>query len=74
MADRDSEKQLDQLEVDAAKTEPRPSAPIWEIVQPNAIVPELMAITLRPVHCGHAVQIDHAPKEPYPSCGQDLGR
>ena len=38
--------ELDRLEADTAKTEYRPSAPIGEIVQPSAIMPELVAKVL----------------------------
>ena len=56
-------KRLDRLEGATVKPETAPSAIVREIVQPSANGPQLVAMMLRPLHCGDAVQIDRAPSE-----------
>lgn len=56
-------KRLDRLEGATVKAETGPSAIVRQFVQPSATGPELVAMMLRPLHCGDAVQIDRAPGE-----------
>ena len=56
-------KRLDRLEGATPKPETEICAIIREIVQPSATGPELVAIMLRPLHGGDAVQIARAPGE-----------
>lgn len=63
MADRDFERRLDRLEVDIAKAESRPSAPIGENVQPSAIMSELVAKLLWSLRGCDSAPIDCVPNE-----------
>lgn len=56
-------KRLDRLEGATMKAETEIRAIVRQIAQPSATGPELVAMMLRPLHCGDAVQIDRAPGE-----------
>ena len=56
-------KRLDQLEGVTVQQRPKPVAIVRETMLPSSTEPELVAMTLRPRHGGHKVQIDRAPGE-----------
>ena len=56
-------KRLDRLEGATVKPETGPCVIVRNIVQPSATGPELVAMMLRPLHGGDAVQSDCAPGE-----------
>ena len=56
-------KRIDRLEGATMQPGNMPSSILYEIVKPSASGPEIVGLTLRPLHCGDIVKLGREPGE-----------